>query len=114
MREKVLFAAHNLLKDAPFSRCDLITCRNLLIYLNAKAQEQVFDIFHFALRCGGLLFLGSAENHVPVQSLFSPVDAKHRIFVRRSMPRPTWKLPALPLRAAGRRMAGGCAPAARF
>ena len=63
MREKVLFAAHNVLRDAPFSRCDLISCRNLLIYLKPEAQEQVFDIFHFALRSGGLLFLGGAENH---------------------------------------------------
>jgi two-component system, chemotaxis family, CheB/CheR fusion protein len=97
VREKVLFAAHNVLKDAPFSRCDLISCRNLLIYLNSKAQAQLFDIFHFALRAGGLLFIGGSENQGQAQSLFSPVDAKHRLFVRRSTPRPTWKLPLLPL-----------------
>src|SRR5439155_22237252 len=83
IREKVLFAAHNLLRDAPFSRCDLISCRNLLIYLNGEAQKAVFDIFHFALRSGGMLLLGGAENHGQAQSLFSPVDAKHRIFMRR-------------------------------
>lgn len=98
IRAKVLFAAHNLLKDAPFSRCDLISCRNLLIYLNGTAQKQVFDIFHFALRAGGLLFLGGAENHGQGQSLFSPVDAKDRLFVRRSTPRPMWKVSMLPLR----------------
>jgi two-component system CheB/CheR fusion protein len=97
VREKVLFAAHNLLKDAPFSRCDLISCRNLLIYLNSKAQGQLFDIFHFALRAGGLLFIGGSENHSQAQALFSPIDAKNRVFVRRSTPRPTWKLPLLPL-----------------
>ena len=70
IREKVLFAAHNVLKDAPFSRCDLISCRNLLIYLNAEAQQAVFDIFHFALRSGGLLFLGGAENHGQAQIAF--------------------------------------------
>ena len=102
IREKVLFAAHNVLKDAPFSRCDLISCRNLLIYLTAEAQEQVFDIFHFALRAGGLLFLGGAENHSTAQSLFSPVDAKHRLFVRRSTPRPIWKVPFPAARVAGR------------
>ena len=101
IREKVLFAAHNVLKDAPFSRCDLISCRNLLIYLNSTAQEQVFDVFHFALRAGGLLFLGGAENHEPGQALFSPMDAKHRLFVRRSTPRPVWKVPMLPLRTGG-------------
>ncbi|PYJ11884.1 MAG: histidine kinase [Verrucomicrobia bacterium] len=99
LREKVLFASHNLLRDPPFSRIDLISCRNLLIYLNLKAQEQVFDIFHFALRGGGLLFMGTAETGSNVQSLFSPMDGKHRLYVRRSVPRPSWKIPILPGRA---------------
>src|SRR6266404_1458202 len=102
IREKILFAAHNLLKDAPFSRCDLICCRNLLIYLTGKAQAQVFDVFHFSLRAGGLLFIGGSENHAQAQSLFSPVDPKHRLFVRRSTPRPTWKVPLLPIRMPGK------------
>ena len=98
LRERVLFASHNLLRDPPFSRIDLISCRNLLIYLNPKAQEQVFDLFHFALRSGGLLFIGTAETGNNVQSLFSPVDGKHRLYVRRSVPRPSWKIPMLPVR----------------
>ncbi|PYI92942.1 MAG: histidine kinase [Verrucomicrobia bacterium] len=102
IREKILFAAHNVLKDAPFSRCDLVCCRNLLIYLTGKAQEQVFDVFHFSLRSGGLLFIGGSENHGQAQSLFSPVDPKHRLFVRRSTPRPTWKVPLLPIRMPGK------------
>jgi two-component system, chemotaxis family, CheB/CheR fusion protein len=101
IREKVLFAAHNLLHDAPFSRCDLICCRNLLIYLTTKAQAQVFDIFHFSLRSGGLLFLGGSENNSEAQALFSPLDPKHRLFVRRSTPRPTWKVPIVPVRQPG-------------
>src|SRR5205085_12432809 len=88
-----------LLRDAPFSRIDLISCRNLMIYLNSKAQAQVFDIFHFSLRAGGLLFIGGSGNQSQAQSLFSPVDAKSRIFVRRSTPRPSWKVPLLPLTA---------------
>lgn len=99
VRAKVLFAAHNLLSDAPFSRVDLVTCRNLLIYLNRHAQEQVFDVFHFALRPGGLLFIGGAETADNAQPLFSSVDGKHHVYVRRSMPRPTWKVPLLPARA---------------
>jgi len=99
IREKVLFASHNLLKDAPFSRLDLVSCRNLLIYLNGKAQEQVLDIFHFALRSGGLLFIGSAESDSNAHSLFSAVDAKQRLYERRSVPRPSWKVPTLPLRS---------------
>jgi two-component system CheB/CheR fusion protein len=98
-----------LLGDAPFSRVDLISCRNLLIYLNNEAQKRVFDVFHFALKSGGLLFLGGAENHSQAQTMFSAVDPKHRIFVRRSTPRPAWQLPVIPLRPAevrGRRPNG--------
>ena len=98
LREKVLFSAHNLLSNAPFSRVDLISCRNLLIYLKTHAQEQVFDTFHFALRSGGLLFIGSAESSA-VEGLFAPVDSKHRIYVRRSVPRPLWKIPIVPMHA---------------
>jgi PAS domain S-box-containing protein len=107
IREKVLFAAHDVLKDAPFSRCDLISCRNLFIYLNADAQKAIFDVFHFALRGGGLLFLGSAENHSQAQMLFSPLDAKHRILVRRSMPRPIWKIVSIPSRPSGLKKPSG-------
>ncbi|HKP92843.1 MAG TPA: PAS domain S-box protein [Chthoniobacterales bacterium] len=97
LREKVLFAAHNFLGDAPFSRMDLVSCRNLLIYLGGKAQEQAFEVFHFALRSAGLLFIGGSESN-NVQGLFAPVDPKHRIYARRSVPRPLWKMPGLPLR----------------
>jgi two-component system CheB/CheR fusion protein len=99
LRDMVLFAAHNLLSDAPFSRVDLVTCRNLLIYLKRDAQEQVFDIFHFALRAGGLLFIGGAETGDIAHSLFTPLDVRHRLYVRRSTPRPGWRIPTLPLRA---------------
>ncbi len=101
LREKVLFAAHNLLSDAPFSRLDFVSCRNLLIYLNSRAKKNVLDIFHFALRSGGLLFIGGSENGA-VQQLFSVVDLKHRLYVRRSVPRPTWKVPLLPSRLEGK------------
>src|SRR5215212_3980223 len=107
LREKVLFAPHNLLSDAPFSNLDLVSCRNLLIYLNPKAQDQVFDIFHFALRAGGLLFIGGAETANSVQPLFSPVDAKHRVYVRRSVPRPSWKIPLVPAHPILHRHRGG-------
>jgi two-component system CheB/CheR fusion protein len=98
LREKVLFASHNVLRDPPFSRVDLISCRNLLIYLNSKAQAQIFDLFHFALRAGGLLFLGGSETGGGVEALFSVLDSKHRLYVRRSVPRPIWKVPILPAR----------------
>jgi two-component system CheB/CheR fusion protein len=96
IREMVLFASHNVLKDSPFSRLDLVTCRNLLIYLKSEAQERVFDGFHFALRAGGLMFLGSSESMDNSHMLFAPLDKKHRIFVRRAMARPIWQVPSLP------------------
>ncbi len=102
LRETVLFAAHNLLRDPPFSTLDLISCRNLLIYFGSEAQERVFDTFHFALRPGGHLMLGSSEA-VGASPLFSPLDKRNRIFERREMPRPalplqTLQVPALPRR----------------
>jgi two-component system CheB/CheR fusion protein len=100
IRDKVLFARHNVLSDPAFSRVDMVTCRNLLIYLNREAQRRVFDIFHFALRAGGLLFIGGAESADSSHSLFSPLDSHHRIYIRRSVPRPTWNIPPLPARVA--------------
>src|SRR4029077_11517653 len=107
LREKILFAVHNLLGNAPFSRIDLISCRNLMIYLNNVAQRRLFDIFHFALRSGGLLFIGPSESQGQAPSLFSPVDPKHRIFVRRSTPGPAWKGPLLPIRSMETRLRPG-------
>ncbi|HEY0551903.1 MAG TPA: CheR family methyltransferase, partial [Verrucomicrobiae bacterium] len=84
VREMVLFAAHDLIKDAPFSRMDLVSCRNLLIYLNRDAQKRVFDIFHFALRPHGLLFLGSSESVEDGSPLFEVLDKKHRVYRHRA------------------------------
>ena len=80
VREPVLFAAHNLLRDPPFSRLDLICCRNLLIYLDRAAQAHVLEMFRIALRPGGYLFLGTSESADAVGNLFVAVDKKHRIF----------------------------------
>ncbi|HZZ71092.1 MAG TPA: CheR family methyltransferase [Pirellulales bacterium] len=80
LREMVLFAPHDLLKDAPFSRMDLISCRNLLIYLNAEAQERVFETFHFALNPEGLLLIGSSESIDEGNPRFRPIDKKHRLY----------------------------------
>src|SRR5690606_20031432 len=61
IRDLVVFAPHNLLSDPPFSRLDLVSCRNLLIYLQRDVQRDVVDLFHYALNPGGFLILGSAE-----------------------------------------------------
>lgn len=80
VREMVLFATHDLLKDAPFSRIDLLSCRNLLIYLDREAQTRCFEIFNFALKPHGVLFLGSAETAPEDGALFAPLHKKHRIY----------------------------------
>lgn len=94
VREIVLFAPHDLLKDSPFSRLDLICCRNLLIYLNRDAQKRAMEVFHFALRPGGRLFLGSSETVEDGSTLFDVTDKKHRIYVQRPGPRKALKIPA--------------------
>ena len=94
LREMVLFAQHDLLKDSPFSRLDLISCRNLLIYLNRDAQKRAFEIFHFALLPEGRLFLGASESAEDVGALFSVLDKKNRVFAQRPTPRMPLPLPA--------------------
>jgi len=96
IRELILFSAHDLLKDSPFSRLDLISCRNLLIYIKREAQEAISAVFHFALKPGGLLFLGGSESLGDGHALFAPLDKHNRIYVRRSVPRPSWQIPVLP------------------
>ncbi len=83
IRELVLFSIHNLINDPPFSRQDLISCRNLLIYLGPHLQLKLIPLFHYALRPAGYLFLGPSENIASHQELFSPVDVKHRISQRK-------------------------------
>nr|WP_295926746.1 CheR family methyltransferase [uncultured Dyadobacter sp.] len=83
IREMVLFAHHNMLKDPPFSRLDLITCRNVLIYFNNAAQERVMETFHFALKPGGYLFLGLSETADVAGDLFANVSREHHIYQRR-------------------------------
>jgi two-component system CheB/CheR fusion protein len=86
LRESILFAVHNVIKDPPFSRLDLILCRNLLIYLNRTAQGRVLEVFHFALNPSGHLFLGSSESTEGASDLFVTVNKDHRIFRTRPVP----------------------------
>jgi len=80
IREKVLFATHNILQDPPFSQLHLISCRNLLIYLDRDVQTKVLEILHYALQPNGYLFLGTAESAEAVARYFTPVDKKNRIY----------------------------------
>ena len=82
LRESVIFAPQNVLADPPFSKLDLISCRNLLIYLEPSVQDKLIALFHFALRSGGYLFLGSAETIGKLGDLFQPISKKWRVFRR--------------------------------
>ena len=80
LRRCVIFGRHDLIKDAPISRVDLLLCRNTLMYFNADAQARIMARFHFSLRPGGLLLLGRAEMLFSYAGIFQPVDLKRRIF----------------------------------
>ncbi len=101
LRELVLFASHSVLKEPPFMRLDLISCRNLLIYMERSLQQQVYAIFHYGLKLGGSLFLGSAETVDSASDLFAALDREARIYVAR--PKATQVLPILPQYAAPER-----------
>jgi two-component system CheB/CheR fusion protein len=85
VRELCLFSPHNLIKDPPFSRLDLISCRNVLIYLEVELQRKLLPLFHYALNPAGYLLLGPSENVASRSELFRPVEQKHRLFQRRPM-----------------------------
>jgi chemotaxis methyl-accepting protein methylase/signal transduction histidine kinase len=82
IRESMVFAAQNLTSDPPFSNLDLLSCRNVLIYLQEEMQEKLLTMFHFALNRGGYLFLGSAEGVGHREDLFVPLSKRHRVFRR--------------------------------
>ena len=97
IRDVVLFTHHSVLRDAPFSRLDLISCRNLLIYLDREIHDTVFDILHYALRPGGFLFLGSSESAESSPELFQIVDKGHRIYQSKPWRHKQPHIPSLPL-----------------
>ena len=74
LRQSIVFAPHNLIRDAPFTKLDLITCRNLLIYFQPQAQKTVLTLFHFGLKPGGFLFLGSSESPGGLVDEFDTID----------------------------------------
>jgi two-component system, chemotaxis family, CheB/CheR fusion protein len=77
-----VFSIHSVVKDPPFSKLDLVSCRNLLIYLNPDLQERVVRTFHYALRQNGVLFLGPSEGATGSAAFFTPLDGKQRLFRR--------------------------------
>ena len=83
IREMVIFATHNLVMDPPFTKLDILSCRNLLIYLEGDLQKKLLPLFHYSLNPGGVLVLGSAETVGSATELFAPMAGKTRIYRRR-------------------------------
>ena len=96
VRELIVFTPHNLLSDPPFSKLDLIACRNLLIYLQREVQRDVIGLFHYILNAGGFLLLGTSET-IESSELFTIEDKGHGIFRKRNVPPPELRLPVFPL-----------------
>ena len=82
IREMVIFAPQNLIMDPPFTKLDILSCRNLLIYLVPEVQKKLIPLFHYSLNSGGILFLGSAETIGGFSNLFFPVNARAKLFQR--------------------------------
>ncbi|NTW84402.1 MAG: PAS domain-containing protein [Chlorobiaceae bacterium] len=82
IRETVVFAPQNVIMDPPFTKLDILVCRNLLIYIEQDLQKKLIPLFHYCLNPGGFLFLGSAENIGSFSNLFRPLDSKTRIFCK--------------------------------
>lgn len=83
IRDILIFSEQSVIKDPPFSRLDLISCRNLLIYLNSELQKKIIPMFHYALNPDGILFLGSSETTGDFDSLFTAIDRKHKVYLRK-------------------------------
>jgi two-component system, chemotaxis family, CheB/CheR fusion protein len=97
LREMCIFSQHSLIRDPPFSQLDLISCRNVLIYLSAELQQKLIPLFHYALRPGGFLLLGPSESTASAPELFDAVDKKSRIFRRQdAVKRPVVEFPLAP------------------
>jgi len=97
LRELILFAPHNVLKDPPFSHVDLVSCRNLLIYLNRTAQTRVLEVLHFSLNPGGYLLLGASESVEGASDFFSVVNKEHHIFRSRPVTNRAFLIPEVKL-----------------
>ena len=93
LREQIVFARQNLISDPPFSQLDMISCRNLMIYLEPCLQKKAVPTFHFTLKPHGYLFLGASESIGGFSDLFAPIDRQQKIYVKKAVATPTFYLP---------------------
>lgn len=94
IREMVVFAIQNIIHDPPFTKLDLVSCRNLLIYLDGNLQKKVIPLFHYSLRPGGVMFLGSSESIGTFTEMFTPINSRWKIFRRKEVPFAGHRMPA--------------------
>lgn len=85
IRDMLIFSEQDVIRDPPFSRVDMVTCRNLLIYLSSELQKRLIPLFHFALNSGGMLFLGGSESIGDFENLFVPLDRKSKLYLKESV-----------------------------
>ncbi len=111
IREMVVFAVHDVIRDPPFTRIDLLSCRNLLIYFEPELQNRLLPAFHYALNPGGILFLSPSESTGKFTELFAPVNRKWKIYGVRQHLSPARTPARYPLPAAGHELSGTFAPA---
>ena len=113
IRDMLIFSEHDLINDPPFSKLDLISCRNLLIYIGAELQKKLMSVFHYALNPGGMLVLGSSESVGDFVNIFATIDRKAKLYQRKADdlgPRPIGIAKSTPASArTGNRTAGGTA-----
>jgi two-component system, chemotaxis family, CheB/CheR fusion protein len=76
----IIFSEHDITRDPPFPKLDLISCRNLMIYMNVELQKKLIQLFHYSLNQNGILFLGSSESIGNFDNLFAPLDKKYKLF----------------------------------
>ena len=86
IREMIVFATHNVIKDPPFTKLDIVMCRNMLIYMESELQKKLFSLFHYSLNAGGIMLLGSAESDNSQSARFTPIDAKLKLYKRSAVP----------------------------
>ncbi len=103
IRDLCTFSVHDLVRDPPFSQMSLVSCRNLLIYMNSELQARIIPVFHYSLAPNGILLLGGAESVVQHAELFTTIDKNARIFQRREGRSPdlnlSWQRPTLSIAA---------------
>ena len=114
IREMCVFARHDLTKDPPFSNLDLISCRNVLIYMGAPLQKRTVEVFHYALRRGGYLFLGKSESLSAYANLFALEDRTHKIYSRKLVSTPPLGMAAGPREKAAAALPEATPPSAAF